>query len=151
MNGPEARLVWSPIKKELVKRHWHHQRFEDTLTPGIPDLNIKIPDGPEAWIELKYADEGYRVCLGLRREQFIWLRDAKRAGRSCYLLCRVGGEWFLWADEASWEAGKRIAEWDVLRASALGFETPGEILDYFTLRRREEECVVWSPQGKSPK
>ncbi len=128
--GDESRLVWTPLKEQLVKRRWPHQRLEDKLTPGIPDVNLHVPDGPDVWVELKYVVDAPVIEVGLRPEQFIWLRDGARAGRVCYLLARVEATWCLWADERSWELAKHPCQREAMMHRANRFHHPDEILSF---------------------
>ncbi len=111
----ESRLAWGPLKVELDKLGWHYQRLEDKLTPGIPDLNIHIPKRGDVWVELKCISLplypiiiNTKICIGLRPEQYIWLRDAAKAGRKCCLVARIGPVWYIWNDAASWEMAKHL-------------------------------------------
>jgi hypothetical protein len=132
--GSERRNSWSPIKAELDKLRWHYQRIEDKLSPGIPDLNIHIPRGTgDVWIELKHVDEVPRyengnIDIGLRPEQFIWLRDAKKAGRNVVLIARVGKDWYSWRDVGAWELAKHPNPWNVLRRTASRFTDVNSLL-----------------------
>jgi len=126
--GDERRLVWAPLKRALDELHWHYQRIEDKLTPGIPDVNIHTPRG-DVWVELKYAKLlGATITLGLRPEQYLWLRAGLQAGRRCYLLARVGCFWWIWNDLLSLERSKHNCCWSLLRRRARRFDTPGEAI-----------------------
>lgn len=64
----------------------------DTAGAGIPDVELCLPGGPQAWLELKVAI--YRPRTGtcdlchFRRLQARWLRDRWRLGGACGLLIR---------------------------------------------------------------
>ena len=139
---PETALVWDPIKKELDRLGWHYQRFEDKLSPGIPDLNICIPamcricGSQEWWLELKWLASlpeklgSTPVVVGLRKEQRLWLRAAARAGRNCAVVCRVAGMWWVWpvkseADADTLYEGKR---WSVLRSIGHQAQSPEHLM-----------------------
>jgi hypothetical protein len=124
--GSERRNSWPPIKIELDRRRWHYQRIEDKLTPGIPDLNIHVPGVGDVWMELKHVDalpryENGNIDIGLRPEQFIWLRDAKKSGRNVLLTARVGRDWYCWRDVGAWELAKHPNPWNILRKTAHRF------------------------------
>lgn len=122
--GKESSLVWTPIQKELKERRWNHQRIEDKTMPGIPDVNIHFPLIGDVWLELKYVDGLPRnlvtgkVEIGLRPEQYIWLKEAREAGRNCFLVVRIGAGWYYWDDVSSWELAKHPASWQALARKA---------------------------------
>lgn len=128
----ERNSTWLPLRRAIVNRRWHYQRFEDKFSSGIPDLNIHIPGKGDVWIENKYAevDGAARICIGLRREQYIWLRAAARAGRKCFLLARVGDLWLLWTDDRSWEIAKKPYSWLLMKSRAKKFDGPDQVLEY---------------------
>ncbi len=81
-------------------RGLHWTRVEGALTPGIPDINMCYK-GVEAWIEAKEVDSWPKrsstiVNIGLRPEQRIWLEERAEAGGRCFVLAKIGNEWFLW-------------------------------------------------------
>ncbi len=124
--GSERRNSWPRLKAELDKRRWHYQRIEDKLTPGIPDLNIHVPGQGDVWIELKYLDtlprtDNNKVTIGLSREQFIWLRDASQAGRTVWLMARIGRDWYGWKDVDSWNLAKHPNPWVDLKRKVYKF------------------------------
>ncbi len=126
-DGSEKRNVWPKVKTELDKLRWHYQRIEDKFTPGIPDVNIHVPRFGDVWVELKYVeklprDERHNIEIGLRPEQYIWLRDAKKAGRHVHLLAKVGMGWYVWSDAGAWELAKRPSPWNELRSKAMQFD-----------------------------
>lgn len=117
----------------MDKLRWHYQRIEDKFTPGIPDLNVHIPVMGDFWIELKYVDirrvdAGRQVNVGLRREQFIWLRDAKLAGRNVYLVARAGMAWYVWDTIEAWKLAKDSIEWPLIRRLGLVFPSAVAVL-----------------------
>lgn len=131
--GKEASLTWAPLQKELIKLNWHYQRLEDKLALGVPDLNIHIPNGPDVWLELKYANCPKdptlgSIEIGLRREQYIWLRNARRAGRICYLLARAGSSWHLWGQQEDWEAAKHPCPWFAIKRNSRMYLSPADLL-----------------------
>lgn len=94
--------MWQGIKPKLPGTH---QRFEDSITPGIADLNW-LYAGKEMWIELKWKEnpiQGARKRnTGLRPEQGVWLRNRKLNGGNVFVLikCGLGSEaqWWLFDD-----------------------------------------------------
>jgi hypothetical protein len=131
MSKEESTRVWAPLKRALDALRWDYQRIEDKLTPGIPDVNILVPRQGEVWVELKHcAAPGPKgtVAIGLRKEQFIWMRDGKKAGRKVYLFARVGQPFYCWQDEASWEAAKHPTDWQSLLRKAHRFNDAGAFL-----------------------
>lgn len=115
----ERNLVWLPFKAQLDKHHLHYQRFEDKHSPGIPDVNIHIPDPGygDIWIEMKHAMPNKKgmINLHLRPEQYNWMYSADRAGRACFLLARVLGDWYLWDEPLAWKLARGVASWDRLK------------------------------------
>lgn len=126
--GDERSLVWTPLRREIAKRGLDVQRFEDKFTPGIPDLNVHIPGRGDVWIELKYANHSNPIAIGLRREQYIWLRSAALAGRLCYLIARAG-EWYAWDDIKSWEMAKHPCS-GILQRACCCVHSPAEMIEY---------------------
>ena len=94
--------MWQGIKKKLPGTH---QRFEDSLTPGIADVNW-LYGGKEIWFEMKYMHnliQGKRKRnTGLRPEQGVWLRERKKHGGNVFLLIKCGSgleaQWWLFDD-----------------------------------------------------
>lgn len=94
---------WRSCKKELDRRKnagdkIHYQRFEDSMTGGIPDLNICF-GGVETWVELKAVEWPKRpttpVRLGLRTDQSLWLNGRQRNGGRALVLAKVGRHVFI--------------------------------------------------------
>src|ERR1700674_4437845 len=105
----ESSKTWIPLKRELDKVGWTYDRIENNV--GIPDLVVYVPPiNRDIWVELKYSPgpniKGI-VEIGLRKEQFIWMRNAYNHGRSVILLARIGDMWYIWNDAESWEMAKR--------------------------------------------
>lgn len=94
--------MWHSMRAKLPGTH---QRFEDKLSSGIPDLNW-LYNGKESWIELKYKKniiKGNRKRnTGLEPEQGLWLRERKRFGGNAFLLIKCGSgrdaQWWLFDD-----------------------------------------------------
>src|SRR5271165_5724617 len=108
----ESKLCWAPLKNALDRSKLHYVRIENRAEPGTPDLNVCLADRQEIWIEMKHipvapASDSSAIEIGLRREQFIWLQKASRAGRTCLLLARIGKDWYIWRDALSWEMAKK--------------------------------------------
>lgn len=78
--GKESNL-YARVQKGLPMFHW--QRFEDSCSTGIPDLN-GCDDGVEVWIEAKVADAKGRVDV--RPAQIAWLTRRWAAGGLAWLL-----------------------------------------------------------------
>lgn len=144
MAKKESSLVYGPIRKELNRLKWPFDRIESPIEPGIPDLNIGMPGKPDWWLELKYVDAGalvsspeerWRIDVGLRREQFVWLRQAVRRGRSCGVVLRLGDNWYLFTSIEAWEMMKSASPWSALQAYALQFKTAGALLQYLSTVR----------------
>ena len=132
MKGDESKLVWSILKKELDKRRWIYQRLEDKAAVGIPDVNIHVPSADDVWVEMKYiplARPDQVIHVGLSNEQFIWLRDNKKAGRNCWLLARMGNTWLAWNDARDWELAKRRTQWSELVMNANRLASANAYLD----------------------
>ena len=97
------------LKKALrVYPKIHFQRFEDKLTPGIPDLNFCYL-GKEFWLEGKHlktlpARGSSRVRFGQKGEprlahQCHWLNARKDAGGRAFLWLRIDDAgWFVLND-----------------------------------------------------
>ncbi len=138
--GKESSLVWTPIAGEIKKRGWHAQRFEDKAAVGIPDVNIHIPNFGDVWLELKYVDtpapSSKVIDIGLRREQYIWLKEGKEAGRDCRLVARIGDMWYFWRDTKSWELCKRSNPLAEVMRRAIPVNGPQNLLDTITLYLR---------------
>lgn len=114
---PESREVWHPLRDLFKEMDWHATRFEQL---GIPDVNVHIPTNGDIWIELKHvpnppvkASSG--IEIGLRKEQYIWMKEAKKAGRNVWLLALVGAEWWAWDDARAWELAKHRNSWSEIQ------------------------------------
>jgi hypothetical protein len=137
----ESRKVWAPLKRVLDAHRWHYQRFEDKITPGIPDVNVYVPGVGELWVEMKYV-KAYpkqmtsRVHVGLRAEQLIWLEAAARAGRRACVLARVDSRWVLWENPKSWAALHSSHPWLLLKSvSTQEFSTPDEVVTWMSRQK----------------
>ena len=125
--NPETKMAWHPLKREFEHLNWDNLRI-DAL--GIPDVNVHVPKVGDVWIELKYVSSPPRypatgtIEIGLRREQFIWMRDARRAGRKVLLLARIGAVWYSWEDVESWELAKHSNPWKALLRKATVYMSP---------------------------
>lgn len=127
----ESSNTWKPLKKEFDKVGWHYTRLENNL--GIPDLVVFVPEQKrDVWIELKYCsspDSNGNVDLGLRKEQFILMRQMYNAGRSVILLARIGEWFYIWNNVRMWEMAKKsqsLAE--MHEGRALATESPSNII-----------------------
>lgn len=88
------------IVRELRRRGWFVQRFEDAVSRGIPDI-YAARDGRSVWIEAKYLHSWPKrdttpVRIGLRPEQVVWIEDAVAAGVDVRIAVRVGRQNELW-------------------------------------------------------
>lgn len=121
--GKESSIVWAGLKKELDQRRWAYQRIESKVCLGIPDVNIHVPGRGDVWVELKYVARAGRspsslVDVGLRIEQYNWMKENQLAGRKVYLVAKVGDLWYLWCNANSWEMAKRPSPWKLLESPA---------------------------------
>jgi hypothetical protein len=89
------------FKKHVDRLGAHWQRFEDSLSVGIPDINICYK-GKEVWIEAKQFDESKLpkrertpVRIGLSAEQCLWLTQRRMAGGHVAVLLKLGRTWYL--------------------------------------------------------
>lgn len=94
--------------RDSIKQHWpdaHWARIEDKLTAGIPDINVKIPGfEQDFWIEAKELDflparDSTPIKIGLKREQFMWLRARKRSGGNVRVVAYVERVWMVFEDD----------------------------------------------------
>lgn len=72
----------------------HCQRIEDSITPGVPDLNLYWHG--EGWIEFKHVEEHKLpkrattdVRIGLKPEQCDWLKVRAEAGGRVAVLTKI--------------------------------------------------------------
>lgn len=133
MANSESSLVWNPLKKELDKLGLDYCRLEDKSSPGIPDLNIHSTNfNCDLWVEMKYLIEpknlNSMVRIGLRKEQYIWLRRALHHGRSVFLLARIGTRWFLWTDEVSFLMARDSVAWKDIFKKARIYSNPADLV-----------------------
>ena len=100
------------LRTHLRARGAHVQRFEDKLTPGIPDTGCGI-HGRYAWLEGKFvkalpARGKTLIRFGSRGEprlahQRNWLTAHQKAGGIALWWIRVrDGKWYLFADRFNW-------------------------------------------------
>ena len=105
MIGSERASVWYPLQRALKERNWHHQRLEDKLALGVPDVCLHVPNGHDVWVELKFMRQlpsaSSKFNLGVRREQYVWLHGAMKAGRKCGVLALISREWCWWGTQQS--------------------------------------------------
>lgn len=92
------------IRSHLARAGAHIQRIEDKLTPGVPDMNFKIPDLPECWLEGKFLRslpkrDATPVRVGLKTEQALWLEERKLRGGKVFVWVRIlDTGWWLFDD-----------------------------------------------------
>lgn len=137
----EATAVWEPFRRALVKAGIiHFQRLEDSVTPGIPDVNVHIPGCGDWWIEMKDAGESGRrapkVNVGLSFEQRNWLRTANKGGRDVALLARIGGTWLLLLTSAKWDLAIKPVPYKELAEGEIEHDRPDAVV--ITLRQEAE-------------
>lgn len=98
--GSEA-SAWSTLRVHFAEAGCDIQRFEDKLTPGIPDANICYR-GREFWLEGKFLRaypkrEASLVKVGLRDRQVLWAKKRDAAGGQCFVWVREPLGWRLLA------------------------------------------------------
>lgn len=115
---PEQRL-YERIKKGMPWVHW--QRFEDTLSSGIPDLN-GCYQGVEVWIEAKVAKPSGKVAM--RPAQVAWLTQRWASGGRAWILVERGdrlrawqGGYALSLSTYGWDGVEPQAEWPARRTT----------------------------------
>jgi len=100
------------LRTHLVSLGGHAQRFEDKMSPGIPDTGFGL-HGVYAFLEGKFikdlpAREKTLVRFGSKDEprlahQRNWLTAHDKAGGLAYWWVRVrDGGWYLFTDRYSW-------------------------------------------------
>ncbi len=104
--GSEAAL-WKKFRKVLQKHDVPYQRFEDSITGGIPDVAIAL-DNRTFWIEMKHIHKFptrfNTVVLDdrkLRPNQIDFLvKWGYSSGSGAFILTQVGGVYYLhhWKD-----------------------------------------------------
>jgi len=95
----------------------HFQRFEDSMSVGIPDANF-CWDGHEVWLEAKKVKaypkrDTSKVVGGLSFEQRAWLLKREASGGRVYVWCRAPDGWYLFKSSQFRElvVGMTLAEW----------------------------------------
>ena len=124
---PESKRAWKPLKSEFEKRGWPADRIENSAKNGMPDVIVSVRasvaghvrDTTETWIELKDAKLGGNICLELRKEQFLWLREAVLRYRRALLVARIGEDWYLFNTVEGFEIAKKAVPVAVLQAEAV--------------------------------
>lgn len=93
--------LWNTFRERLneLGNACHYQRFEDSISEGIPDVNVCV-GGNELWYEMKFLPEWPKrestgVKIKFQPGQVPWLTLGERAGRECYVLLRVGKTEYL--------------------------------------------------------
>ena len=100
------------LRTHLVSLGGHAQRFEDKMSPGIPDTGFGL-HGVYAFLEGKFikdlpSREKTLVRFGSKDEprlahQRNWLTAHDKAGGLAYWWVRVrDGGWYLFTDRYSW-------------------------------------------------
>lgn len=93
--------TWRNLRKAFEARPEiiHVQRFEDSLSRGIPDLMACV-NGVTTFIELKQLDAFPArpltpIRFGLSAAQRIWILEHQRAGGNAVLVTQIGREYFI--------------------------------------------------------
>lgn len=100
------------LRTHLKAQGEHAQRFEDKLTPGIPDTGTTI-NGLYVFLEGKFikslpARDDTLVRFGSKNEprlahQRNWLKSHRAAGGLAFWWVRVrDGGWYLFEDKFDW-------------------------------------------------
>lgn len=136
----ESKNVWHPLKRALDNRNWAYQRLEDRITPGIPDVNVHVPDLGDVWIELKEIEQksANSFLVGLEREQFIWLRQGILDGRKCGLLGRLGNDWLLFGGIEALRRAKAPQTKESLYRDCVLFKSADEFLSFAQTNKLNE-------------
>jgi len=134
----ESRYVWHPLREAISKRKgWWAQRLENSLSAGLPDVNLFIPGQADWWIELKHAEakisKGLQttVNLGLRREQCAWLTHAIKLHRNVALLVRIGDGWYLWQSATAFKLAMSKTKWVDLLCGSRYFRKVEDVVNFF--------------------
>ena len=100
------------LRAHLKAQGEHAQRFEDKLTPGIPDTGTTI-NACWVWLEGKFikdlpARDNTLVRFGSKGEDRLihqrnWLTAHRKAGGLAFWWVRVrDGGWYLFPDKFNW-------------------------------------------------
>lgn len=144
----ESSQAWAPLKKEFDERALCYTRIENRADPGTPDVNVHIPNKGDVWIELKYVPEipaelSSTISVGLRREQYVWLWKASRAGRRCYVIARIGPHYSLWDSLEVWEQLKRPCMWEYLVHNGLMFASASRVVTFLINGLASSAISAW--------
>lgn len=101
------------VRTLLVRQGSHVQRFEDKLTPGIPDMGATMKCGRYAFLEGKFLKalpmrDSSLIRFGGKDEprlahQRNWLKAHYYAGGLAFWWVRVrDGRWHLFSDRFDW-------------------------------------------------
>lgn len=127
----EKLKTWIPLRRALVDRGWHYQRLEDKNTPGIPDLNIHVPQCGDWWLEMKHIPKfTINIKVGLRKEQYIWMYRASKAGRNIGLVVRIADMWLLITDPEMLKFCTEMTTKQILMTNSYQFHKPEHLLDF---------------------
>jgi len=97
------------------------------ITPGIPDVNIQMRNGPEVWIELKVVNP--KGKLHVRSGQRAWHTRRLKEGGKCFILTKWEYTYFLnrgitdGADPNDW-----MADSGIIWTGSINFDQLEEIL-----------------------
>jgi hypothetical protein len=147
----ESKKCWGPLKEEFIRRGWPHDRIENKTGEGFPDVIVSIRQrGPnfaghhrnatEAFLELKHVSQRYgkgprspkdAVSLGLRPEQFLWLRGAILQARRAALVAVIETDWYVFHSVEGFKLAKKSATLSEL-ANVADFQgvKVGDVCDY---------------------
>lgn len=101
----------------------HHQCIEDSLSSGIPDINLCF-DGVETWVEAKVLEAWpKRPTTGVRvahftAEQALWLELRAEAGGRAWLMLQVESETLFLSPSVARMLFRRELTQEALRQSA---------------------------------
>src|SRR4051812_13589927 len=131
--NPETRKAWAPLKNALDNSALDYFRLEAKEPMGICDLNILMQvdsSYQDIWVELKAQTEtpAGKINWGLRKEQYIWMRAAKLAGREVFLLGVHGGKWFLFDKTDHFKSAKAPWNYQKMCAAAIVCAGPNHVI-----------------------
>lgn len=147
------RKAENTFKKYLLKKmgtRWSVQSHEDRFSIGVPDLSYGA-EGVNGWIELKQLKdwpkrEATKVPLKSAAhfsvEQVNWLLKRGKKGGNCYLLVKVGQEYFLFDYTKVQPLWKGLTQ-DTFREQCLGYWKsqidPVELIRLLSLGKSPDE------------
>lgn len=103
------KAFWGWLRTKVGSR-WHAVRIENLVDRGTPDVNFKIKDGAEGWLELKQLDDWPKrldTIVSMKRytqEQRLWLLTRAEAGGKAGLLLKVKNDILLFGPYAAYHS-----------------------------------------------